>query len=136
MSMYRIGQRIQFSIRSTRDEGHTRVTLPGVVISEPQQGTRPGTNIAQTRVEVVTLREAADGRRYLKISEEPTPFLALRGAPYKDGLDVDDTGTLMSVATLRQKAYEDLQVFLGNQPAPVNAPEQAPMEPLTDAPLA
>ncbi len=55
--MFRVGQRIQFSIRSSRGEGNARVTLAGVVIDEPQQGVRPGTRILQTRVPVVTLRE-------------------------------------------------------------------------------
>jgi hypothetical protein len=127
------------SIRSTRGEGNTRVTLAGIVVDEPQQGVRPGTRIAQSRVPIVTLRERADGTKYLKLSEEADAFLALRGAPMVPGLDADpETGEVLSVLALRHRAYEDLQAYLNAQPTPVHAVAETPaqLELLPDAPLA
>lgn len=136
--MFRTGQRVQMSIRSNRGEGNTRVTLPGIVIDEPHGGVRPGTRIYQTRVPIVTQRERVDGSKYLKTSEEADAFLALRGAPMVDGLDVDpETGEVLSVAALRTRAYIDLQTYLTSQPMPVRqvAEAAAVVEALPDAPL-
>lgn len=137
--MFRVGQRVQMSIRSNRGEANTRVTLAGVVVDEPHAGVRPNSRIYQTRVPIVTLRERVDGSHYLKASEEADAFLALRGAPMVHGLDVDpETGEVLSVAALRTRAYIDLQAYLSNQPAPVHqvAEAAAAIEPLPDAPLA
>lgn len=130
--MFRQGQRIQYTIKGTRAGSPARVTIPGVVVSQPVQGTRPGTNIVQSFVEVVSLREAADGRRYLKKSTEQEAFLATRGAPYVKGLDVDEDGTVLSIAELQMNAYRDLQNYLGGQPASVTPDD---IEELSDAPL-
>jgi hypothetical protein len=129
---FRIGQRIQLSIRNARTETPPRVMLPGVIVDGPHISTRPGTSILQNAWTIVTLREAADGRTYLRESTEAEPFVLPRPTNNVVALDVDPDGTFLSVRQIANQAKADLQSYLTGIPVPALAAQQP--EP-TDAPL-
>jgi hypothetical protein len=143
--MLRTGSAVYITLPNAREDyDPPTVRLPGVVVSEPYEGTftRPSGAVVRTqRVSVVTLRTSVDGRQYLAHSEEGVRFLSLRRtsdpALLIGGLDRDANGRAVPPQVLQAWAADDLAEWQAlraaqrarGQTQPQTEPPAAPVRP-------